>query len=228
VIDTLGDKKANAVLSGPAARRLDLVPRQRGPAMPRDRSGRPGSNGGGGAAMVVLVADPFRDSRERLSAALADAGAARVVQADTVAALDAMIADGPAGHLALVSLGFGPATPRLIGELTRVPWSRVIALALSAEPGPLLDALAAGATGVLRGHPGRVDTHLPDRLGRLTPRELEVLRLVADGRSNKWIAESLSLSALTVKSHLSRISRKLGTGERSHQVAVAMRAGVLR
>jgi DNA-binding CsgD family transcriptional regulator len=65
-------------------------------------------------------------------------------------------------------------------------------------------------------------------LGRLTPRELEVLKLVADGRSNKWIAEELSLSALTVKSHLSRISRKLGTGERSHQVAVAMRAGVLR
>ena len=92
----------------------------------------------------------------------------------------------------------------------------------------MLGALAAGATGVLRGHPGGSDPDLLARLGRLTTRELEVLSLVADGRSNKWIAEQLSLSALTVKSHLSRISRKLGTGDRSHQVAIAMRAGMLR
>ena len=98
---------------------------------------------------------------------------------------------------------------------------------LIGEQGFVQDNHSRSATGVLRGHPGRVDPELPARLGRLTPRELEVLRLVADGRSNKWIAETLSLSALTVKSHLSRISRKLGTGDRSHQVAVAMRAGVL-
>lgn len=227
MIDTVGDRKTSLGRPVPADRRAEFVPRQRVPSLLLDRSGRPGPNGGV-TAMVALVADPLKDSRERLAAALVGAGAARVVQADTVGAVEALIADGPGGHLALVSLGFGTATPRLIGELARVPWSRVIALALSPDPTPLLDALAAGATGVLRGHPGRVDPGLPARLGRLTPRELEVLRLVADGRSNKWIAESLSLSALTVKSHLSRISRKLGTGDRSHQVAVAMRAGVLR
>jgi DNA-binding CsgD family transcriptional regulator len=54
-----------------------------------------------------------------------------------------------------------------------------------------------------------------------------VIRLVADGRSNKWIGEQLSLSALTVKSHLARIGRKLGTGDRAHMVALAMRAGVI-
>ena len=226
MIDTVGDRKADVGRPAPAGRRPELVPRQRVPTVLLDRSGPPRTVGGGGS-MVALVADPLRDSRERLTAALAAAGATRVVQADTVDAVEALIADGPGGHLALVSLGFGPDTPRLIGELARVPWSRVIALALSPDPAPLLKALAAGATGVLRGHPGRIDPDLPARLGRLTPRELEVLRLVADGRSNKWIAESLSLSALTVKSHLSRISRKLGTGERSHQVAVAMRAGVL-
>ena len=57
--------------------------------------------------------------------------------------------------------------------------------------------------------------------------EIEVVRLVADGRSNKWIGEQLSLSALTVKSHLARIGRKLGTGDRAHMVALAMRAGVI-
>lgn len=228
MIGTVGDPKVGAVLRPPAAGRPEFVPRQRTTSMLVDRPGRPGPGSSGAAgAMVVLVADPLRDSRERLAAALTAAGAARVVQADTVAAVEALAVGGPGGHLALVSLGFGPPAPRLIGDLARVPWARVIALALSPDPGPLVDALSAGATGVLRGHPGRADPDLPARLGRLTPRELEVLRLVADGRSNKWIAENLSLSALTVKSHLSRISRKLGTGDRSHQVAIAMRAGVL-
>ncbi|MGZ6839576.1 MAG: response regulator transcription factor, partial [Frankiaceae bacterium] len=62
----------------------------------------------------------------------------------------------------------------------------------------------------------------------LSAREVEVLRLVADGRSNKETGEELSLSALTVKSHLARIARKLGTGDRAEMVALAMRAGVIR
>jgi DNA-binding CsgD family transcriptional regulator len=55
-----------------------------------------------------------------------------------------------------------------------------------------------------------------------------VLRLVADGQSNKQIGDELGLSALTVKSHLARIARKLGTGDRAEMVALAMRAGVIR
>lgn len=62
----------------------------------------------------------------------------------------------------------------------------------------------------------------------LSGREIEVLRLVADGQSNKQIGEELGLSALTVKSHLARIARKLGTGDRAEMVALAMRAGVIR
>ena len=62
----------------------------------------------------------------------------------------------------------------------------------------------------------------------LAARELEVLRLVADGQSNKQIGDQLGLSALTVKSHLARIARKLGTGDRAEMVALAMRAGVIR
>jgi len=61
----------------------------------------------------------------------------------------------------------------------------------------------------------------------LSGREVEVLQLVADGRSNKEIGEALGLSALTVKSHLARIARKLGTGDRAEMVVVAMRAGVV-
>lgn len=224
--NTVGDRWPGRTVAERADRRAEFVPRQRVAALPDRRPARPGC-GGTAATMVVLVADPRAESRERLAAAMIAAGAARVVQADTVAAVDALVADGSGGQLALVSLAFGASTSRLITGLTDVPWSRVVALALSSDPAPLLAAIDAGATGVLRGTAGRVDPP-PVLLGQLTPREVEVLRLVADGRSNKSIAESLSLSALTVKSHLSRIGRKLGTGDRSHQVAVAMRAGVLR
>jgi DNA-binding CsgD family transcriptional regulator len=61
----------------------------------------------------------------------------------------------------------------------------------------------------------------------LSGREVEVLQLVSAGRSNKEIGEALGLSALTVKSHLARIARKLGTGDRAEMVVVAMRAGVV-
>jgi DNA-binding CsgD family transcriptional regulator len=80
--------------------------------------------------------------------------------------------------------------------------------------------LAAG----LRGAPGGND----GLASELSGREVEVLRLVADGQSNKEIGEQLGLSALTVKSHLARIARKLGTGDRAEMVALAMRAGVIR
>ena len=82
---------------------------------------------------------------------------------------------------------------------------------------------------MLRSHPATVPTPTCRTGSARSPSvSWRCSSLVADGRSNKWIAEHLSLSALTVKSHLSRISRKLGTGDRSHQVAVAIRAGMLR
>jgi DNA-binding NarL/FixJ family response regulator len=61
----------------------------------------------------------------------------------------------------------------------------------------------------------------------LSDREVEVLSLVAEGMSNKDVGERLGLSALTVKSHLARIARKLGTGDRAEMVVLAMRAGLV-
>lgn len=62
----------------------------------------------------------------------------------------------------------------------------------------------------------------------LTERELGVLRLVADGLTNVEVAEKLGLAPLSVKSHLARIGRKLGTGDRTQMVAAAMRSDLLR
>lgn len=61
----------------------------------------------------------------------------------------------------------------------------------------------------------------------LSAREIEVLRRVADGKSNKEIGAEMDLSPLTIKSHLARISRKLGSGDRAGLVAIATRAGLL-
>ena len=61
----------------------------------------------------------------------------------------------------------------------------------------------------------------------LTPREVDVLRLVADGKANKEIAAHLSLTEETVKSHIRNILGKLGANDRTHAVAIGLRRGIL-
>jgi DNA-binding NarL/FixJ family response regulator len=161
-----------------------------------------------------------------LTTSLLAAGVGRVIEADSAAAVENILREGNAGHLALLSLAFGSSTSRLIQALRDASWARIIALAPTADIRPVMGAIQAGACGVLRGRPG-AEPEVPDLATELSARELEVLELVADGQTNKRIAEELQLSALTVKSHLARISRKLGTGDRSHLVAIAMRAGIL-
>jgi DNA-binding NarL/FixJ family response regulator len=188
----------------------------------------PAPGGSSLRAATVLIADPARSTRERLSAGLVDRGIGRILEADSAAAVDDLINRRISGHLALVSLAFGQPADRLIEHLLQAGWQRVIALAPNAEAESVLEALRAGVSGVLRGYPGGVEPgEVPRTVTELTPREIEVLEYVADGRTNKWIGESLSLSSLTVKSHLARIGRKLGTGDRAQMVAVAMRAGAL-
>jgi DNA-binding NarL/FixJ family response regulator len=61
----------------------------------------------------------------------------------------------------------------------------------------------------------------------LTPHELEILRMVAAGATNRQVANHLFLSVDTVKSHLEAIYRTLEVSDRAHAVAVAMRKGLL-
>lgn len=63
---------------------------------------------------------------------------------------------------------------------------------------------------------------------QLTPRELTTLRLMADGQSNKEIAQSLSISERTVKTHLGHLFEKLGVTSRTEAVRVATRRGLVR
>jgi DNA-binding NarL/FixJ family response regulator len=62
---------------------------------------------------------------------------------------------------------------------------------------------------------------------RLTPRESEVLALVADGRTNRQIGEVLFISEKTASVHVSRLLAKLGASTRGEAAAIARRSGLL-
>ena len=61
----------------------------------------------------------------------------------------------------------------------------------------------------------------------LTPRQTQVMQLVADGRATKQIARELWITEETAKDHLRSIHLRLGVQNRSHAVAVAFRMGII-
>jgi DNA-binding NarL/FixJ family response regulator len=61
----------------------------------------------------------------------------------------------------------------------------------------------------------------------LTPREIDVLRLIAAGNANKEIGARLSLTEVTVKSHVVNILAKLGANDRTHAVTIGLKRGII-
>jgi two-component system NarL family response regulator len=92
----------------------------------------------------------------------------------------------------------------------------------------LLEAIRAVARGLKR-IPPEVATRLVERISApaLTEREVDVLRLMAHGRSNKAIGAELYISEGTVKFHVNNILGKLGAEDRTQAVTVALQRGIL-
>jgi DNA-binding NarL/FixJ family response regulator len=61
----------------------------------------------------------------------------------------------------------------------------------------------------------------------LTPREVDVLRLVGSGNTNREIGTLLSLTEETVKSHIRNILAKLGANDRTHALAIGIKRGII-
>jgi len=108
------------------------------------------------------------------------------------------------------------------------------------EPADLLSAIRLVAAGeallapsvtkrlieAYMAQPGPAAPMVPSGLDELTPRELEILQEVAQGHTNREIADALYLSPLTVKTHVSRILTKLRARDRVQLVVIAYQAGI--
>jgi DNA-binding NarL/FixJ family response regulator len=129
------------------------------------------------------------------------------------------------------------------------PDARIIVLTTYTGDAQVLRALKAGARGyVLKGHvhrelletiravhagqkriPPDVAAQLAEHAtdDELTSREIDVLRLIAAGNSNKLIADQLSIGEATVKSHVTNILSKLGANDRAHAVTIGLKRGII-
>lgn len=106
-----------------------------------------------------------------------------------------------------------------------------------ALPTEISAAIFAAAQDLIILTPGQVRGWLKDSdamadgpaayIEALTPRELQVLRMMADGLGNKQIATQLAISDHTAKFHVAQILAKLGAGSRTEAVAMAMRRGLV-
>jgi len=102
-----------------------------------------------------------------------------------------------------------------------------------AAPEALLEAVRAASRGRSNLDMGAMAALLADAADEglvpepLTPREVDVLRLMAGGLANREIAEALSIGEETVKTHVASILAKLGADQRTRAVVVALRRGLV-
>lgn len=201
---------------------------------------------------MVVVADPR--VRSTVTRHLWALGVRDVIEASSIAEARPRVGNPRDICVADVHLPDGSGLT-LLSETRAAGWPNGLALSAADDIGAVRHALAGGVRGyVVTGT--RNNLGLPPRPGaapigsaaarmhrrppgapgapghpgghrELSGREVEVLRLVAEGQSNKAIGVSMGLSALTVKSHLARIARKLGTGDRAGMVAMALRTGII-
>jgi DNA-binding NarL/FixJ family response regulator len=201
----------------------------------------------------VLVVDNHPLWRQTITAHLTHLGAGAIHQVATLAEARAHArATGPHG-LAILDLHLPDGNGiDLITELHHHGWPRIVVLTSSDDPTAVQSALQEGAHACLlksafpqaatdTPHEPDSDPHPPNLTpilaiitqvaspapNQLTPRQLQILQLVADGHSNNEISQTLNISPLTVKSHLSRIGEKLGAPDRVQMIARAIRTGII-
>jgi two-component system NarL family response regulator len=78
--------------------------------------------------------------------------------------------------------------------------------------------------------PREIATRLADRMMRpdLTARELEILKMVSKGLTNRDIGHALGISSFTVKNHVNSIMEKLGVGDRTEAATISIQKGIVR
>jgi two-component system, NarL family, response regulator YdfI len=150
------------------------------------------------------------------------------------AAIDFLSASDLAYEVPVVILSDHPE-PKGLADALRVGVRAVLPSEISSEQ--LVSALRAAAAGLTVMHSADVATifrraqqstrALADLAESLTPRESEVLQMLASGLGNKEIAAQLKISEHTVKFHVAAILGKLGAGSRTEAVAIGIRRGLV-
>jgi DNA-binding NarL/FixJ family response regulator len=148
--------------------------------------------------------------------------------------LDAVIASDLANETSLVVLA-DHAPPGWMADALRAGVRAILPAAVSADQ--LAAAIGAAAAGFFVIHPSQVSAMLPaattvsspvaELAEPLTPREREVLQMLASGLANKEIAAKLSISDHTAKFHVASILGKLGASTRAEAVALGIRRGLV-
>ena len=166
-----------------------------------------------------------------------DAAAANadvLVVAATAEALDRLLADAHAPPIVWMS---EEANPPAIAEALELGVAAV--LPLDCTPAELIAAIEGAAAGLLivrrqdlpalLGSSGRRAAESGPHAGdnALSPRELEVLRMIAQGLPNKTIAWKLGISEHTVKFHVASILDRLDASSRTDAVAIGIRRGLI-
>ena len=170
----------------------------------------------------VQVAGAFDDL-----SGVGEAGADVVLAALPVSEL----APGEGRAPAYVLLGAGAEPPAWSAEALRLGVRAMLPRDAGAEE--ILAAVAAAAAGMAVIMPQELERLLPSapvaaaQGSKLTARELEVLRMMAEGAANKTIAWKLGISEHTVKFHVASILAKLGAGTRTEAVAIGVRRGMV-
>lgn len=165
-------------------------------------------------AMLAAMADQV--GAHSIIPAASGAEAARRAQHDT--ANDVCIVDGSLQDMPVFAF---------VAHMRRLGWERLTLVTPRNDARGAQAALEHGIHSYVVASPTSVPSPAESDIAELTEREIEVLQAVAEGMSNRAIGTYLGLSALTVKSHMARIGRKLGTGDRARMVTMAMRAGVI-
>jgi DNA-binding NarL/FixJ family response regulator len=142
---------------------------------------------------------------------------------DGIEAIARIRSEFPSARIIVLTSYSGDA--RMVGALKAGASGYLLKHTLRKE---LLDAIRAVNAG-LRRIPPEVATEIAEHAGAetLTARELEVLRQVAAGRSNRQIATDLEISVSTVKAHLNAILAKLDADGRTHGVLIAAKRGII-
>jgi DNA-binding NarL/FixJ family response regulator len=196
---------------------------------------------------TVLVVDDDQGFRVLIRQLLERAGFAIVEATDADEALEAVEHEPP--QLVLLDVCFprvsgyelhrelrdrlGDSLPIVFVSGERIDsHDRVVGLLLGADDYLVKpfdpDELVARVRRLLyRGANGAAPDVTEDVLAGLTPRERQVLALLAEGNGSKQIAQVLVISPRTVGTHIQRILAKLGVHNRAHAVAVAHRAGLI-